>query len=230
MKRPRLSVIIPTWNEARSLPRLLRDLRRSGRRHFEVIVVDGGSTDGTVEVARRAGVRVLQAERGRGRQLRAGAAAAHARWLWFLHADVRLRGRRSPRPVVPNPEGTDPRVAWYSPLRIAAKGVKYRVVEAGANLRSRWLHLPYGDQGLLVHRDLYDAAGGYDDVPLMEDVILARRIARWGRLRELRVARVKVSPRRWQRDGVLRRTLRNQGILLRWLLGTSPERLAERYR
>ena len=237
-----VSVVVPTLDEEQALPALLQDLRelaqgrtwRSGddptrppQPDIEVVVADGGSTDRTVAIAEAAGARVVHASRGRGHQLRAGAAAARGGWLLFLHADVRLP-RSHGRVAFPVLEGTDRRVAWWFPLRIDAPGLAYRLIELGTSLRSRLLGLPYGDQGLLIHRALYDATGGYDAVPLMEDVILVRRLHRWGRLRALHLP-LAVSARRWQRDGVLRRTLRNWGVLARWMLGASPESLARRY-
>lgn len=228
MTRPVLSVVIPTLNEEATLPGLLADLSPlRGSEDAELVVADGGSGDGTVALAEAAGARVVHAPRGRGSQLRAGAAAAAGEWLLFLHADVRLPWLTSWLlfRAIPSSRRT---AAWMQ-LRIDAPGWRYRIVELGANLRSRYLGLPYGDQGLLVHRSLYDAAGGYDEVPLMEDVQLVRRLRRWGRLRPLPHA-VHVSARRWQRDGVLRRMLGNWGILARWMLGASPEALARRYR
>lgn len=225
---PVLAIVIPTLAEEAALPGLLGDLRDVvAHRDVELVVADGGSADRTVAIAEAAGARVVHAPRGRGRQLRAGAVATTADWLLFLHADVRLPWATPTALFRMLPSSR--RVAGWFPLRIDAPGWRYRLVERGATMRARWLGLPYGDQGLLVHRELYAAAGGYDDVPLMEDVQLVRRLRRWGRLRAL-PAPVVVSARRWQRDGVLRRTVRNWGVLARWMLGASPDALAERYR
>jgi rSAM/selenodomain-associated transferase 2 len=222
-----LSVVVPTLDEERHLPGLLADVRELAD-HHEVIVADGGSTDATVALAEAAGARVVHAPRGRGRQLRAGAAAANGDLLLFVHADARLP-RLQGRVVLGGPFPDTPRVAFWYPLRIDAQGLRYRLVERAANVRARWLGLPYGDQGLLVHRDLYDAAGGYDPVPLMEDVMLVRRLRKWGELRSTGLP-LTVSARRWERDGVARRTLANWAILARWMAGASPESLAARYR
>lgn len=228
-RRPPLSVVVPALDEAAGIGALLADLAPLLRDEAnEVVVVDGGSRDATAAIAEAAGARVVQAPRGRGLQLRAGAAAARAGWLLFLHADVRV-SHVALGLALDCVEADRRDEAYWFRLAIDGPGVALRLVERAANLRSRLLGLPYGDQGLLVHRTLYDAVGGFDAVPLMEDVALVRRLARTGRLREIR-APLLVSPRRWQRDGVVRRTLRNQEILLRWLLGASPERLAERYR
>jgi rSAM/selenodomain-associated transferase 2 len=218
--------VIPALDEAAALGALLDDLRGLATPH-EVVVVDGGSADATATVAARAGARLVAAPRGRGRQLGAGAAAARGEVLCFLHADVRLdaAARRALDAVVRDrPPGAFAfRLAIDSPRRAL------RAVAWGANLRARWLALPYGDQGLVVARRDYDAAGGYPAWPLMEDVALARALARVTRLRLLPAA-VHVSARRWERDGVVRRTLGNLWLLARFTLGASPHRLARHYR
>ncbi len=218
-------MVVPTLDEAESIARLLADLRGLAIGH-EIVVVDGGSSDATCDVARRLGARVLVARSGRGSQLRAGAAAATAPLLCFLHADVRLDppSLRQVERIAEREAGG----AYALRLAIDAPGLAYRLVEWGANLRARWGGLPYGDQGLLVRRRDYDAAGGYPDIPIMEDVALVRALRRVTSVRLLPAA-VRVSARRWERDGVLRRTWANWRLLWAYLLGTPPERLAERY-
>lgn len=220
-----LSVVIPTLNEESCIAALLADVAALRVRH-EVVVVDGGSEDATVALARRAGARVLRAGHGRGGQLRAGARAARGEILCFLHADVRLeaaaRGELE-RLVRAREPG-----AHAFRLSIAAPGIAYRMVEAGANLRSRYAQLPYGDQGLVVYRRDYLAAGGYPPLPLMEDVALARRLRRITRIHLLPVS-IRVSGRRWQRRGVARSTLRNLMLLAAYFAGISPGRLATFY-
>jgi rSAM/selenodomain-associated transferase 2 len=226
VSEPLLSVVIPALNEGGRIGRLLDDLSRLGVDH-EVIVVDGGSTDDTADVARAHGAVVVASVRGRGVQLRAGAAGASAPMLCFLHADVRLPVEavaaldalsRAPR------EG-----AWAFRLRLAGAHRSYRLVEWGANLRSRMLGLPYGDQGLVIMRPTYDAVGGFQAVPLMEDVMLTRALRRVGGV-SLLPEHVVVSARRWEREGVMRRSMANLLLLARFLLGTPPATLASRYR
>ncbi len=219
---PRVSFVIPALDEAERLPGLLADLRSFPLAH-EVIVADGGSADGTAARAAALGARVLAAPRGRGRQLRAGATAAGAPVLCFLHADMRLDAAALEALARAAAAGG----AWALRLRIAAPGWRFRLVELGANLRAR-AGLPYGDQALLLPRALYQAAGGYPDVPLMEDVALVRALRRHGGVRLLSAA-VAASPRRWCKDGVLRRTLRNWALVSAYLLGVPPERLARHY-
>lgn len=223
---PALSVVIPTLNEERSIATLLGDLRALAVRH-EVIVVDGGSSDATVTVAAAAGARLIQSRRGRGVQLGAGARAAAAPVLCFLHADVRLGAdaRRELAEIASlNAEG-----AYAFRFGIDARGWRYRFIEFGARLRTRLFTLPYGDQGLIVSRALYDAAGGYADLPLMEDVALVDALRRLTPIRSLR-ATLPVSPRRWEQEGPLTRMLRNWRLMLAYRLGVSPHRLAARYR
>jgi uncharacterized protein len=220
-----LSFVIPALNEAEALPALLGDLRRVRVPH-EVIVVDGGSIDGTARVAAAGGATVIAVPRGRGRQLRIGASTARSEVLCFLHADVRVGAEA--RAAIERAVAETTTDALVFSLRIAAAGRIFRVLERAANLRSRFAGLPYGDQGLLVSRETYAQAGGFRDIPLMEDVALIRSLRRHARIRVL-PACLEVSPRRWQRDGTVRRTIRNWSLLIRYLLGTSPERLVAEY-
>ncbi len=220
---PRVSFVIPTLEEAEHLFGLLADLRGFPLAH-EVIVADGGSRDGTAARAAALGARVVTAPKGRGRQLRQGAGAARAAVLCFLHADVRLDAAALRALAGAAGQGG----AWALRLRIAAPGWRFRTVERGANLRAR-AGLPFGDQGLLLPRTLYEAAGGYAELPIMEDVALVRTLARLGEPVRLLGAAASVSARRWCRDGVLARTVRNWLLLARFLLGTPAERLASHY-
>jgi rSAM/selenodomain-associated transferase 2 len=223
--QPAISFIVPALNEAAALPALLGDLRRI-RAANEVIVADGGSTDATRQVAATEGAVVVTSPPGRGCQLRRGAATARADILCFLHADVRLDAAAAA--AIDRAHTTLDDSAVVLSLRIAGSGIAYRVIERAANLRSRVAALPYGDQGLLLSRDTYTRAGGFPDVPLMEDVALMLSLRRHVRIRVLAES-VTVSARRWERDGVARRTLHNWSLLLRYLLGGAPESLAAMY-
>lgn len=225
MDGPVISIVIPTLNEHLLLSGVLTDLRGL-RVSYEVIIVDGGSGDGTGNVAMRAGATVLASSRGRGIQLRTGAAAARASWLCFLHADVRLDGRalRDLARVAESSEAA----AYAFRLRIGGHGWAYRMIETAANLRSRIFGLPYGDQALIVRRQDYDAVGGYAAQPLMEDVAIVRSLKRIVPVRLLSSV-VTVSPRRWEAEGPVRRSARNLMLLARYLAGQSPESLAGAY-
>jgi glycosyltransferase involved in cell wall biosynthesis len=156
-----ISVVIPTLNAAARLPATLAALVPAAVDGLvkEVVVADGGSTDDTLAVAEDAGARVVTAERGRGRQLAAGCAAARGAWLLALHADTRLPegwALAAARHMAERPE----RAGWFR-YRLDDPAPVARLWEAGVGLRCRVLAAPYGDQGLLLSRTLYDAAGGY---------------------------------------------------------------------
>jgi rSAM/selenodomain-associated transferase 2 len=178
-------------------------------------------------VAAARGARVVRAPRGRGRQLVAGVASATGAWLLMLHADARLptTALRAAEAVVDRPEVEA--AAW--PLAIAGRGAWLRWVERSAALRWRLTGLVYGDQGLLVRRAVYDAVGGYPDTDIMEDVVLARRLAQ--RTRVVRLPEpIIADARRWQREGRVRGTVRNVTLLSLFLAGVAPDRLARWYR
>ncbi|MEX1324596.1 MAG: TIGR04283 family arsenosugar biosynthesis glycosyltransferase [Synechococcaceae cyanobacterium] len=228
-----LSVVIATRNESTHLPALLAQLAEQPRLVREVLVVDGGSHDATVLVARLGGARLLRCPPGRGRQLALGAAEALGSWLLLLHADVRLPSRWGTCIAEAiGHHGTDDRsgeaLAWYFELAITGRDPALRLVELGAALRSRWLQLPYGDQGLLLSRSLYAAVGGMRPLPLMEDLDLAQRLRRQASLRSLGAA-LTVDDRRWRRLGVWRTTLANAALRRAWRRGESLEVLARRY-
>jgi rSAM/selenodomain-associated transferase 2 len=216
-----LSVVVPTLNAASTLARCLETLACGD----ELIVVDGGSADETVAVAQGAGARVIVAERGRGSQLRAGAAAATGDWLLFVHADTLLEpGWRG---AVEDHMRVDAGNAGYFRLRLQSDEWPARLIERAVAIRSRLFGLPYGDQGLLLPRSLYDEVGGFAPMPLMEDVDIVRRIGA-SRLRPIH-ASASTSARRWQKDGWIGRSARNLVCLLLYRLGTSPERLSRIY-
>lgn len=191
----------------------------------EIIVVDGGSADGTREIAEAAGARLIAAPKGRGAQLRAGGEAARGEWLLFLHADTLLDDGWMA--AAERHAAREPRAAACFRFRLDSGAWQARLVERGVNARLRLLALPYGDQGLLIHRSLYAAVGGYAPLPLMEDVDLIRRIGR-SRLRVLDVNAV-TSADRWERDGWLRRSARNLFCLSLYGAGVRPERIASLY-
>lgn len=226
---PSLGVVVPALNEAVLLPRLLDRLApRPGDpdRPDQLVVVDGGSRDGTIELCRRAGVRVLSSPPGRGRQLAAGARALRTGLLLFLHADS--LPERGALAIVRRALAAGPLVGAGMRQRIEARGAFYRCVEWFADRRTR-CGIVYGDCGLAVTRRAYDEVGGFAEIELFEDLDLARRLRRVGPVGLLADAVLRVSARRWQREGRWRCTLRNRLLTLAYLAGVSPRRLAVRY-
>jgi hypothetical protein len=219
-----ISIIIPALNEAEMISRTLASA--AGASDPELIVVDGGSGDGTAEIARSCGATVVSSPPGRGRQMNAGARAAQGECLLFLHADTRLPPgyQQEVRRVLELPGVA----AGAFALAIDGAGRGLRLVERAANLRSRLLQLPYGDQGLFLRTELFRSLGGFPALPLMEDVEMARRLRRRGRIVTSPLAAL-TSARRWESLGVVRATLLNQFFLLASLLGTPPRRLASWY-
>lgn len=223
MAPPLLSVVIPTLDAAETLDAVLASLATAD----EVIVVDGGSRDATREVAARHGARVIAAPRGRGVQLRAGAAAARGSWLLFLHADTRLEATAMAAVACHIADARNGMRAGHFRFALDDLSPAARRLERMVAWRCRVLALPYGDQGLLIPRVLYEGVGGYAPVPLMEDVDLVRRIGR-ARLVALDAAAI-TSAERFRRAGYLRRSARNLALLGLWWLGVPPRLLAKIY-
>lgn len=217
-----LTIIIPALNAGAGLAACLAAIEGAD----EIVVVDGGSTDDSVAIAERAGARVITAPRGRGTQLRAGGAAARGDWLLFLHADTLLGANW--RGAVAAHVATAPDHAGAFDLRLDDDAWQARVIEHGVALRLRLLGMPYGDQGLLISRRLYEEVGGFRPLALMEDVDLARRIGR-NRIRRLDAIAL-TSADRWRRDGWLRRSARNLSCMALYALGVGPARIARIYR
>ncbi|MBI1356711.1 MAG: glycosyltransferase [Acidobacteria bacterium] len=216
-----LSVIIPALNEAGRIGRTVRGALVPGV--AEVLVVDGGSRDGTAEEAAAAGARVLTGVRGRGPQQNAGAREAVGETLLFLHADTTL-----PPDFPQHVERTlaAPGVAAGAfRFRLDEPGYSLRLVEWMVNRRSHLLQMPYGDQGIFLRRATFEQAGGFPEAPLLEDYELIRRLRRLGRI-GIAPAPVVTSSRRWRRLGVWRTTWSNQMCLLAYWLDVSPERIA----
>jgi rSAM/selenodomain-associated transferase 2 len=221
-----LCIIVPVLNEADVLAPWLASLQPLRRRGVRLVVVDGGSNDATMDVARAHADITFQAPRGRAAQMNAGAAACRADVLLFLHADTRL------------PQGADALVldavakrhAWGRfDVRIDARHTMLRVVGQLMNLRSRLTGIATGDQALFIRQDLFDAVGGFPEIPLMEDIAISRKLKHRGRPASLR-AKVVTSARRWERHGIWKTIFLMWRLRVAYFFGADPARLAHAYR
>jgi rSAM/selenodomain-associated transferase 2 len=219
-------VIIPVLGDTRALHTLLERLRNMPAPPTEILVIDGAGDQSLRDFCRHSAIGYLGTRAGRGHQLHSGALAARAEILWFLHADA-----------MPAPAGgirirqqiAGGCLGGYFRFRFSGRRTVARsVLAALINLRAR-IGVPYGDQGIFVTRAAYLAAGGFPDVPLFEEVPLVRALRRAGDFAALPID-IGVSPRRWERDGWIRRTVENRLLALGYMLGIPPARLARRYR
>lgn len=221
-----LAVVIPARDEAARLPSLLADLAGAQELVGEVWVVDGGSVDGTRNVARLAGAQVLQAPPSRGGQLRQGVMASSAPWLLLLHADGRLP--RGWARIIGEAIQRGPTRCWAFRFGIDGGGLGLRLLEHLVNLRTALRQLPYGDQGLLVPREALLAVGGVAPIALMEDLDLVLRLRAVMPIRTL-PGRLLVDGRRWRQLGLLRVSWSNAQLRRAWRRGEAPDILAARY-
>jgi rSAM/selenodomain-associated transferase 2 len=246
---PLVSVIIPVKGDAAVLEDLLGDLGAERDAAVEAggAVDNGRAVEGNFAVEiivsaatpvdpallrvrerhrRRGDVIWVESAPGRGIQLNAGAARATGEWLWFVHADS--RPPRAWLAAFRSLGGADGVVGGAFAFALDSPAWQARLLERAVALRVRWFNLPYGDQGLFVRRRTFQSLGGFAPLPLMEDVEFVRRLTRSGTIRHLTL-RLTTSARRWEREGWLRRSVRNLTTLSLYGLGVSPERLARRY-
>lgn len=219
-----ISVIIPILNEAKILEKTLSRLQPELENH-ELITVDGGSTDSSISIAKKYG-KVIKSERGRAKQLNAGAAAATGDILIFLHADVWLE---------PGAFGAVEKTLSSGAVgggflqKIDGPSILYRIIEITANMRGKYLKVFYGDSGIFVSRSDFQRIGGFPEVPIMEEMGFSKALRGLGKTTMVKPC-IHISARRWEANGIIRTTVKNWFITLLYFLGFSLERLAKLYR
>jgi len=221
-----LSIIIPVLNEAPNIVTALGALSTCRARGVEIIVVDGGSTDGTVALAQPLADFVITSARGRATQMNAGAGVARGDVLLFLHADTHLPDDADQQ--VLNSLGQSGRAWGRFDVTIDGTHPLLRVIAGAMNLRSRLTGIATGDQAMFTTRKAFDAVGGFPQIALMEDIMLARNLKRVSPPLCLR-ARVTTSGRRWERRGVVRTMVMMWRLRLAYFFGADPSDLARRY-
>jgi rSAM/selenodomain-associated transferase 2 len=224
--RPSLSIIVPVLDEATNVVAALQALAPLGARGAEIIVVDGGSADDTAALAAPLADHVLASARRRATQMNAGAAAARGDVLLFLHADTRLPADADP--LILEGLAQSQRVWGRFDVMIEGEHPLFPIIAWFMNTRSRLTGISTGDQAMFVTRAAFDAAGGFPEIALMEDIAFARRLKRVSPPLSLR-ARVTTSGRRWEQRGVLRTVLLMWRLRLAYFFGADPRELARRY-
>ncbi len=222
------SIIIPVLNEAGQINSLIEHLRKQKHDSFhEIIVVDGDPQGSTIGTIQDKDVKAITTDKGRGKQMNAGAAAASGEILIFLHADTTLPDNALEK--ISRALQNRVYVGGAFDLKIDSDRLFLKYISARASLRSRWNRIPYGDQAIFIRKKYFDQIGGFKEIPLMEDVDLMRRIKKDRKKIIILPDKVITSARRWESDGVLFTTMRNQILVRLFYLGISPHKLAKYY-
>ena len=221
-----LSIIIPTLNEAKNLPLLLSDLAEI-KEISEIIVIDSNSKDATKDIASIYGAKCFNTmEQNRGFQLNKGAKSAKGNWLLFIHADSRLNQNWSKE--ISNILSLDNKFIYFFRFKVNNNGLIFRLLELFVNLRTLILKTPYGDQGLLINREIYFKYGGYKNIPIMEDIDFINRIKVNECLCELNSS-ILTSSRKWQKKNLLYQSIINFNLRRKWAKGYSLDDLYKKY-
>lgn len=230
-----ISIVIPTLNESVYLADTLQSIFDAISNPIQIIVVDGGSVDNTVEIATKFGVQVLLCGNGRSYQMNAGAAVATGDILMFLHGDtlVPIGFDRWVEECINFAKSSLPKeeqsIAGAFNLKINSDRSGLRWVEWGVKVRSKFFNLPYGDQALFLKASTFNELGGFPELPIMEDFVFVRSLLKHGKI-TIVAAAVTTSARRWEQQGIFKTTIINQIMILGYYLGISPDRLKQWYR
>jgi len=225
---PTLSIIIPTLNEANHLPLLLADLK-SWPRKLDLLIVDGGSTDLTVSIGEIQGIKVIESlHRNRGYQLNLGASKAKGDWLLFLHADSRLDKSWEEKIIYILKNYSSKEFAWYFNFKIRKNNFQYRLLEIAVAIRSYLFNKPYGDQGLLIHKDLYNSSKGYYPLKLMEDLEFITRLTKTNKLRGIG-SDLYTDDIKWVNSNIIKHAIKNATLRRKWRQGYDIDQLSKEY-
>jgi rSAM/selenodomain-associated transferase 2 len=223
-----ISVILPVFKEASLINHTIANILSSEYGgNVEIIVVDGSAEEETIRAIENNKARKIVSEKGRSRQMNKGATIARGEILLFLHADTLLP--RDALSAIASIMQNHKFVGGAFDLGIDSARTVFRLIETAASLRSRITRVPYGDQGIFLRKGYFHTIGGFREIPLMEDVDLMRRIKKAGDRICILPLRVKTSPRRWEKEGIIRCTLRNWTLLTLYYLGCPPEKLVKHY-
>ena len=223
------SIIIPVFNESRIINTTivqLAELTFGGR--FEIIVVDGNPAGNTISVIDHYGIKKIIGSKGRGSQMNTGAVTAAGDVLLFLHADTLLCYDALDQIMLAFQQHDI--VGGAFDLEITSPNKLFRLIERAASIRSRLTRIPYGDQAIFVRKRFFDQIGGFKDIPIMEDVELMQRVKRSGNKIKFIPRKARTAARRWEKEGVIRCTLRNWMLIALYLFGVPPEKLKTWYR
>ena len=227
-KFPTLSIIIPTLNEATHLPLLFADLN-AWPYDFDLTIVDGGSKDLTIPIAQIQGANVIRSlKQNRGYQLKIGASNAIGDWILFLHADSRLEPTwvNSFVKILNNKSSINH--AWYFDFKIKKYNLEFRILEIAVALRSYFLQRPYGDQGLLIHKDLYYLSGGFSSLKIMEDLDFITRITKNKKTKRIK-ENIYTDDIKWAKSNIIIRAIKNARLREKWRQGYNIDDLSKEY-
>ena len=223
-----ISIIIPTLNEASHLPLLFADLN-AWPYDLDLTIVDGGSKDSTISIAEIQGANIIKSpKKNRGYQLKIGASNAKEDWLLFLHADSRLGASWINRllDIIQNKRTKNS--AWYFDFKIKKNNLQFRILEIGVALRSHFLQRPYGDQGLLIHKDLYYLSGGFSSLKIMEDLDFIIRITKNNKAKRIGES-IYTDDIKWSNSNIIRQAIKNARLRKKWRKGHNIENLSKEY-